>query len=172
MPVRIVLKPPDTPAATGGSTSGAVAAIPVEYRESELPQDACQSGQVMRFGKAAPPVVSGSGNRPYVAGLSPTGRLVAAARKAPSFYGTPLVAWQTALGAELYEVQWSKTGDPFKPVGKVTTPATSALLTLEPGSWYYRVRGYNYSLPGKPQMAWTDPLKLVVTKPTFKVVGK
>lgn len=169
VPVHVQPRP-DNPAVAPPQPGQAAAPVPIEYRETELPQDACQSGQVMRFGKAAPPVVSGSGNRPFVAGLSPTGRLVAAARTAPAFYGTPLVAWQTALGAEQYEVQWSKTGDPFKPAGKLTTPATSALLSLEPGTWYYRVRGYNYSLPGNPQMAWTDPLKLVVSKPTFKVV--
>ena len=44
------------------------ATIPVEYRETELPQDVCQSGRVMRFGKATPPVVTTS-RRPYATGL-------------------------------------------------------------------------------------------------------
>ena len=89
--------------------------IPIEYRESELPQDACQSGRVMRFGKTNPPVVTGV-DRPFASGLSPKGRLTSAARATPSFYGTPLVAWQPALGAQEYEVQWSRTANPFKPV--------------------------------------------------------
>ena len=41
VPVHVVLKPPESPPA---ASLGAAPAIPVEYRESELPQDACQSG--------------------------------------------------------------------------------------------------------------------------------
>ena len=66
----------------------------------------------------------------------------------PSFYGTPLVAWQPALGADQYQVQWSKKSYPWVKVGEKFTYATSALLPLEPGLWYYRVRGVNFSLPG------------------------
>ncbi len=34
------------------------------------------------------------------------------------------------------------------------------------GTWYYRVRGIDYNLPtGVQQMGWSDPEKLVVTKP-------
>jgi hypothetical protein len=51
------------------------------------------------------------------------------------------------------------------------TTATSAVLPLAPGTWWYRVRGFDYNLPtGVQQMSWSDPEKLVVTKPTFKVV--
>ena len=32
-----------------------------------------------------------------------------------AFYGSPLVAWTPALGATVYEVQWSKKRYPFKP---------------------------------------------------------
>ena len=49
---------------------------------------------------------------------------------------------------------------------------TSAVLPLKPGTWYYRVRGFNYSLPtGAQQMSWSDPAKIVVAKPKFRVVG-
>ena len=51
---------------------------PIRYRETELPQDACQSGRVMRFGKTTPPVVTSS-SRPFASGLSPKGRLTSAA---------------------------------------------------------------------------------------------
>ena len=38
------------------------------------------------------------------------------------------------------------------------------------GTWYYRVRGFDYNLPtGVQQMGWSDPEQLVVTKPTFKL---
>jgi hypothetical protein len=46
------------------------------------------------------------------------------------------------------------------------------LLPLAPGSWHYRVRGYNHALPKRPQMAWSDPVALRVATPTFRIVGK
>ena len=145
------------------------APIPIRYRETELPQDACQSGRVMRFGKATPPVVTAS-SRPFASGLSPKGRLTSAVRATPSFYGTPLVAWESVLGAQEYEIQWSKSANPWRPLGSLVTGATSSLLPLEPGSWYYRVRGYNHSFLKRPQMAWSNPTALKVSKPTFSVV--
>ena len=162
VPVFAVLKPGSPPPAPG-------AGYPIEYRETELPQDACQSGRVMRFGKATPPVITSS-SRPFATGLSPKGRLISAARSTPSFYGTPLVAWESALGAQEYEVQWSPSANPWRPVGSLKTPATSSLLPLEPGTWYYRVRGYNHALLKRPQMAWSTPTTLKVAKPTFSVV--
>ena len=60
------------------------------------------------FGKGSRPLVAGSGS-PFVSGLSPKGRLTSAATARPSFYGSPLVAWEPALGADQYQVQWSKT---------------------------------------------------------------
>lgn len=163
--------PPPPPASVPGAAAPAPPAVPIEYRETELPQDACQAGRVLRFGKTSPPVLTGS-SRPFASGLSPNGRLVSAVGSTPSFYGTPLVAWQPALGAQDYEVQWSTTRNPFKPVGNIKTPATSALLPLTPGTWYYRVRGFNSLLPKRPQMAWSDPVALKLTKPVFRVVGK
>jgi hypothetical protein len=162
VPVFPILKPGTPPPAAGAS-------YPLEYRETELPQDACQSGRVMRFGKATPPAITSSG-RPFSSGLSPTGRLISANRTTPSFYGTPLVAWKAVLGAQEYELQWSKSANPWRPVGSLKTPATSLLLPLEPGAWYYRVRGYNYSLLKRPQMAWSTPAALKLSKPTFAVV--
>jgi hypothetical protein len=162
VPVFPILKPGTPPPAAGAS-------YPLEYRETELPQDACQSGRVMRFGKATPPAITSSGH-PFASGLSPTGRLISANRTTPSFYGTPLVAWGAVLGAQEYELQWSKSANPWRPVGSLKTPATSLLLPLEPGAWYYRVRGYNYSLLKRPQMAWSTPAALKLSKPTFAVV--
>jgi uncharacterized membrane protein YgcG len=165
VPVIWILKQElTTPPAAGQGT-------PIEYHETELPQDACQSGRVQRFGKTSSPVVT-STTRPFASGLSPKGRLVSATRSTPSFYGTPLVAWQPAAAAQEYEVQWSKTANPWRPVGSLKTGATSALLPLAPGSWHYRVRGYNHALPKRPQMAWSDPVALRVAAPTFRIVGK
>jgi hypothetical protein len=165
--VPVIWRPQDT----GGAPPAAGSGFPIEYRETELPQDACQSGRVQRFGKTSSPVVTRT-TRPFASGLSSKGRLISAARSTPSFYGAPLVAWQPALGASEYEVQWSKTANPWRPTASVRTGATSALLPLKPGLWHYRVRGYNYALPKRPQLAWSDPVAVKVTKPTFRVVRR
>jgi hypothetical protein len=58
-------------------------------------------------------------------------------------------------------------------VGEKFTYATSALLPLEPGLWYYRVRGVNFSLPGSARaMSWSAPVGVRVAIPTFTVVKK
>ena len=44
-------------------------------------------------------------------------------------------------------------------------------LSLKPGIWFYRVRGFNWSLPaGAQAMSWSDPMRLVVKGPRFKIV--
>ena len=91
----------------------------------------------------------------------------------PSFYGPPLVSWQPALGASAYEVQWSSSKYPFKMAATpILTYGTSTVLSLTPGTWWYRVRGIDLSLPaGARAMAWSPPVALVVAKPKFTVVG-
>jgi hypothetical protein len=144
----------------------------LDYWDQELPQDLCAAGRVQSFGKGSRPLVAGSAS-PFASGLSPRGLLTTAARTVPSFYGTPLVAWQPALGADQYQVQWSKKSYPWVKVGEKFTYATSALLPLEPGLWYYRVRGVNFSLPGSARaMSWSAPVGVRVAKPTFAVVKK
>jgi hypothetical protein len=147
-----------------------------QYRDLELSQDVCASGRVARFGKASEPSLTVSGEL-FATGLSANGRLTSA-RQTTAFYGQPLVSWTPALGATAYEVQWSKVRYPFAPEqipgggkkGYLTT-STSLVLPVGPGTWYYRVRGFNYSLPtGSQQMSWSDPAKLVVSKPIFKIV--
>ena len=147
----------------------------VVYRDLELPQDICAAGRVQRFGISSEPSLT-TAQAPFATGLSANGRLTSAA-ETPAFYGQPLIAWTPALGAGLYQVQWSKAKYPF---AAETDPRTStkgyltfsnsAVLPLGPGTWYYRVRGFDYSLPsGVQQMGWSEPEKLVVTKPKFKI---
>ena len=152
----------------------------LQYEDLELPQDVCAApfNRVARFGKNSEPSLTAAGEL-FASGLSPSGRLTAG-RTSQAFYGPPLVAWTPALGAAVYEVQWSKTRYPFKPepnpqnqnaLGTMTL-GTSVVLPLSAGTWYYRVRGFNYTLPtGAQQMSWSDPAKIVVAKPKFKVVG-
>jgi hypothetical protein len=156
---------------TGGS---------LQYRDLELPQDVCAApyNRVARFGKDSEPSLTAAGEL-FASGLSPSGRLTAGTNSR-AFYGPPLVAWTPALGASVYEVQWSKKLYPFTPqpdpqsgnaLGKLTL-GTSTILPLGPGTWYYRVRGFNYTLPtGAQQMSWSDPAKIVVAKPKFRIVG-
>lgn len=148
----------------------------IQYQETELAQDACAAGRVLRFGKESEPALT-SGGEPFVSGLSPTGKLRSATSRA-AFYGAPLVAWTAALGADLYAVQWSKQRQPFVPENDpgsgalgMMTLNTSVVLPLTPGTWYYRVRGYDFSLPtGAQAMSWSDTQQVVATKPTFAVV--
>jgi hypothetical protein len=144
-----------------------------------LPQDVCAApyNRVARFGKNSEPSLTAAGEL-FASGLSTKGRLTSG-QNTPAFYGSPLVAWTPALGASVYEVQWSKTRYPFKPqpnpqnsnaLGTMTL-GTSTILPLSPGTWYYRVRGFNYTLPtGAQQMSWSDPAKIVVAKPKFQLV--
>ena len=149
------------------STAGSL-----NYHDVETAQDVCAGGRVLEFGKASEPALSRS-RTPFASGLSPRGRLISAARSVPSFYGTPLVAWKPAVGADQYQVQWSKQGYPWRKEGEKLTYATSALLPLVPGRWFYRVRGINFSMPGTARaMTWSDPVQLTVAKPTFKIVKK
>jgi hypothetical protein len=152
----------------------------LQYQDLELPQDVCGApyNRVARFGKQSEPSLTAAGEL-FASGLSPKGRLTAGT-SGQAFYGSPLVAWTPALGATVYEVQWSKKRYPFKPLPNpqnqnalgTLTLGTSYVLPLKPGSWYYRVRGFNYGLPtGAQQMSWSDPAKIVVAKSRFRVVG-
>ena len=145
----------------------------LEYRDAELGQDACGSGRISTFGKISQPIAAG-GKTPYVTALAANGQLeTARSTKAPVVYGSPLVAWSPALGADEYEVQWSKANYPFQPEGQVFTYSTSALLTLSPGKWYYRVRGINFQMPAKARaMAWSKLQQVVVSKPVFAVASR
>ena len=143
----------------------------VEYRDAELPQDACSNGRVMAFGKQSSPVVAG-GSTAFASGLSPNGRLVASVNQKTAFFGAPLVAWKPALGADGYQVEWSKKAYPWKAAGSLATQSTSALLPLKAGGWFYRVRGVNALLPGSAKaMSWSAPQRLTLARPVFRVAG-
>jgi hypothetical protein len=140
------------------------------YWDAELAQDVCASGRVLAFGKATQPIVTGA-RAPYASGLSPGGKLVAAEQPAPKFYGTPLVAWRPIASADEYEIQVSRTRYPWRTRGSLVTPATSVMLHLTPGTWYYRVRGLDSLMTGShPELSWSTPVKIVFTKPRFKIV--
>jgi hypothetical protein len=152
----------------------------LRYQDLELAQDVCAApyNRVARFGKLSEPSLAAAGEL-FASGLSPKG-LLTSGTNSQAFYGSPLVAWTPALGASVYEVQWSKKRYPFKPEPNAQNQnalgtlvlGTSTVLPLKPGTWYYRVRGFNYALPtGAQQMSWSDPARIVVAKPKFRLVG-
>ena len=142
----------------------------VKWYEAEVPQDTCAAGRLLSFGKLSEPVLTGSGT-PYISGLTPDGLLRPAAKSRPSFYGVPVAAWLPALGADQYEVQWSRKVYPWKAEGNVFTYATATELPLKAGLWFYRVRGLSSTLPtGARQLAWSDPVRIRIATPRFKVI--
>lgn len=150
----------------------------LSYRELELPQDVCRGaaeggpGRVARFGKASEPALS-SGGDPFASGLSTEGDLVTATVSSPTFYSWPVVSWSPALGATTYEVQWGHTraNDVFVPEFHQITAGTSLVLPVTPGTWSYRVRGFDFLLPtGAQGMSWSDTERITVAPPTFVVV--
>lgn len=146
---------------------------PILYHDMAVPQDECEAGLGLSFGKISQPVVTQAGT-PWVAGLSPDGRVVAAASKVPAVHDSPLVAWEPAVGAQTYEVQLSKQRYPWRVSWSTTTSATSIVLPLGKsavGTWWYRVRGINPALPtGAQAMSWSTPVRIRVTGDSFVVV--
>ena len=128
------------------------------------------AGQVLSFGKSTQPIVTGQ-RTPFASGLSPNGKLVAATKASPRFYGAPLVAWLPTSSAHAYEIQWSRTKYPWRAAGMLATYSSSLMLPLTPGTWYYRVRGLDFLMTGsRPELSWSAPVRLIVTKPRFRIV--
>ncbi len=141
-----------------------------EYWDVESPQDACQAGRIATFGKDSKPAQTTAGD-PFVSGLTPKGRLLAQAGRRPVVYSTPLIAWKPVVGATQYEVQWSRVKYPWRKRGSTRTFATTSVLKLSPGLWYYRVRGLNVAQVGTPAMTWSAPVPVRVVRPTFTISG-
>jgi hypothetical protein len=152
---------------------GASSPPAIEYHDGEQPQDACSRGRVMSFGKISAPVVAQAA-APYATGMSPDGRMVAAASVTPRFHDSPLVAWEPVPGAQSYEVQWSQRSYPWVAKGTQLTVGTAFTLPLRtPGTWYYRVRGINPSLPaGAQKMTWSKPAAVRISGTVLKVVSR
>jgi len=167
VPVTVDFFPPFDPTSTDK---------PIEYHDTAVPQDQCEAGVGMSFGKVSQPVVTAGTDLPWVSGLAPDGRVVASATKVPQVHDSPLVAWEPAVGATNYEVQVSRKSYPWQTTWSTTTPATSVVLPLrknQVGSWWYRVRGINPALPaGAQAMSWSKPVHLRITGDSFVVVKK
>jgi len=139
-----------------------------------LPQDACEGGNVMSFGKVSQPVVTTAG-APFVSGVAATGRSVIAATGQATVFARPIAAWEPSFGATMYEVQLSRSGYPWKTLQTLTTVNTSMILPLtkfDVGTWYYRVRGIDASLPvGAQRGSWSAPIRVQITGNRVAIVG-
>jgi hypothetical protein len=142
------------------------ASQPIAYQDTAVAQDQCESGDVMSFGKVSQPVVT-SASTPFVAGLSPNGRVISSAAKTPTVHDSPLVSWEPAVGATTYEVQLSRKSYPWRTHWSKITPATSVVIPLtakDVGTWWYRVRGINPALPeGAQAMTWSSPVRIRIS---------
>ena len=138
-----------------------------------VPQDSCEAGLGMSFGKVSQPVVTGSG-KPYVSGVGASGRSVTAAGSKAVVLSSPIVAWEPAVNATKYQVELSRTLYPWRPTRHVMTPSTSVTLPLtkyDIGAWYYRVRGINNALPlGARRMSWSKVVPVKITGDRFAIV--
>jgi hypothetical protein len=89
-------------------------------------------------------------------------------------YAQPIVAWEPTVGASRYEVEISRVLYPWHAKWRLATPATSMVLPLstrDAGSWYYRVRSINESLPkGAHAMRWSMPVRVRITGNRFAIV--
>jgi hypothetical protein len=143
----------------------------VEWHDAAFGQDMCAAGEVGVFGKTSAVATEAESGVPYASGMSSSGKLAAATTSNPTFFGSPVLAWKPAPGAQSYELQWSKTAYPWRTAGKLTTPATTALVDLPVGHWYYRVRGLDRTLPGLPGLTWSSAAEVTIVPPTFTVVS-
>ena len=81
------------------------------------------------------------------------------------------MTWDAAPAAAAYDVEWSRSLNRWHPAGHTQTAATSALLPVSAGTWWYRVRGIDPSLPGNTKMAWSHKVRLQIAEPTYGVIG-
>ncbi len=162
-----------TSSSSSSGTSGSSGSQAIAYHDMAVPQDACQSGDSMSFGKVSQPVVTKAGT-PYLSGVGSGGRVVSAASPNPVVFASPIAAWQPVIGASKYQVQMSRTLYPWHSAKFVGTPATSVVLPVtkfDAGVWYYRVRGIDEDLPkGAQAMAWSTPVRVRVTGNQVSVV--
>lgn len=148
--------------------------VPVErrangsYHDLESPQEACRARKASFSKASGAPALAGH-SAPFATGLSPVGNLFSPAAAPGRFYGFPLVAWKPAPGATRYELQWSRTRNPWRTRGALETYATSATLPLKPGTWWYRVRGLDASIPGAQELSWSAGQRVRITIPIFRV---
>ncbi len=139
------------------------------YQDATLPQDACQADFYGAFKKKSASARLGPRTIPFATGLSPMAGFSAAASP-PSFYGGSLVAWTPAHGCGGYDVEWSRTQYPWKAAGGSRRLRRPRCFRSSPAPG-----GIGFAdqpvLPGNQRMSWSNPVRLRIATPTFRVVG-
>jgi hypothetical protein len=143
----------------------------VYYKDVVFPEDMCAEGKVISFGKTSEVVTTSESGVPFASGLAPSGKVVAASAQVPKFFQRIVIAWKPAVAATKYEVQFSKNKNAWNTLKRKFTVGTQLQVRLTPGTWYYRVRGLDLSLPGRPGLTWSDPVEITMVAPTFTVVS-
>ena len=143
----------------------------VHYKDVAFPEDMCAEGQVISFGKTSEVVTTTESGVSFVSGLSKSGKVVSASKQVPSFFQRIVVAWKPTVAATKYEVQFSKKKKVWKTLKRKFTVGTQLQVKLLPGTWYYRVRGLDLTLPGRPGLTWSDPVQVTMIAPTFTIVS-
>lgn len=141
------------------------------YQDVVFPEDMCAEGKAISFGKTSEVVTTTESGVPFASGLSPTGKVISAGSDVPNFFQRVVIAWKPAVGANKYEIQFSRTKRAWNPLKRKFTPGTQLQVRLAPGRWYYRIRGLDLSLPGSPGLSWSDPVELNMVAPTFTIVS-
>ena len=107
--------------------------------------------------------------------MGETGRNVVAVSSNTGVFAFPVAAWEPTYGATSYEVQISQSGYPWHTDKTIFTESTSVVLPLtkfDLGTWYYRVRSIDASLPvGAQRGTWSRPVRVMITGNRVAVVG-
>ena len=73
-----------------------------------------------------------------------------------SFYGAPWSRGRPQRARRPTTSSGAGRSTRGRPPAGMQTPATSAMLPLKAGTWWYRVRGINPYLPGNQKMSWSN----------------
>ena len=125
-------------------------ASPAMSCRNDPPQDACQAARAL-FGKQAPSRSSSRRravcHRAVADWSAPVG-----VELAEPFYGVRSSRGRPRAARPATTSSGARTRYPWRTAGALQTPATSALLPLQPGTWCYRVRGNNPYLTGNKKI--------------------
>ena len=155
----------------------------VEYRETELPQDACQgqaatatqpavAPRMLVFGKhSADPKPTRGKSVPYATGLSPSGRARLREPREDLVLREPARGLERRAGGEHLRRRVEQDRVPVAARRAREDAGDLGGAAAQPGTWCYRVRGVNPSIPGNHEHAVVaHGAEVQIAKPTYRVV--
>ena len=142
----------------------------VKYRDAELTQDSCAAGRKLDVRK----VERARGDRPVGAvRVRPLTFRQADQRAEAQPEVLRAAARRVAADARRGPVRGAvePQGLPVEDGRQPDDVRNVAHAPAHSGTWFYRVRGIDSLMIGpKPQLSWSSPVRLAVTKPRFKIV--